>query len=170
MMKNNLCLRGHLAYDSVYKRERIIEESILGSDKEAFDTLYLYNTQIQYVFNLNTRQCQKQPLTRQWRDIGINPNSTSFGGILSWISCSSRCQPFDNNLGRKFHRFQRTKLAILQHMDLNSLHSSQCHIHQRSSWSHSHNFSLMSHQESKIQMSSFHVENVKIYKEIKRNR
>ena len=57
-------LRGHIAYDSIYKRERVIEESILGTDREAYDSLYLYNTQIQYVFNLKTRQCQKQPLTR----------------------------------------------------------------------------------------------------------
>lgn len=52
-----------ISYDSVYQRVRIIEEFRLGNDQEAYDILNLHALNVQYQFNLRTRQCTKLPLT-----------------------------------------------------------------------------------------------------------
>lgn len=72
-------VRGKLTYDSVYQRERIIEERILGSDQEFLDRLYLHNAQVEYVYNFKTKQCTKQTITRPWRNLGVPQNATSMG-------------------------------------------------------------------------------------------
>ena len=76
---NNGSFRARIGYDSVYKRERIIEEYTLGTDDEVFDVLYLHNVQTEYRFNLKTKECKKQPITRPWRDFGIPQNATFLG-------------------------------------------------------------------------------------------
>ena len=72
-------LRGYLSYDSVYQRERFIEEQRLGTDKEFFDNLYLHNQNVLYKFNLKTRECKKNPVDRPWRNFGIPQNATAYG-------------------------------------------------------------------------------------------
>ncbi len=60
--------RAKLSYDSIYKRVRVIEEYTLSSEDDFYDVLSLYNQNIEYVFNLKTKVCTKQPITRQWRE------------------------------------------------------------------------------------------------------
>ncbi len=72
-------LRGHVVYDAVYQRERVIEEQQLGKDVEFMDSLYLYNQKIQYDFNLKTKVCKKNPISRPWRNYGIPANATNYG-------------------------------------------------------------------------------------------
>ena len=74
-------IRGHIFYDAIYTRERIIEEEQLGRDHEALDNLYLYKDQIHYEFNLRTKQCRKQPLERPWRNYSIPLNATNHGEV-----------------------------------------------------------------------------------------
>ena len=76
---SNATFRGRVAYDSVYRRERLIEEYVLGSEDDVFENLYLHNLQIEYQFNLKTKVCKKQPITRPWRDFGIPQNATYLG-------------------------------------------------------------------------------------------
>lgn len=72
-------IRALLTYDSIYKRERIIDEFTLNQQDDFYDSLYLHNQNIEYRYNFKTKQCTKQALTRPWRDIGIPVNATSLG-------------------------------------------------------------------------------------------
>lgn len=57
-------IRAYLSYDSVYKRERIIDEFTLGSQDDFFDSLYLHNQNVEYKYNFKTKVCVKSALTR----------------------------------------------------------------------------------------------------------
>ena len=48
-------IRAHFSYDSVYKRERSIEEFRLGQEDDFYDVLRLWNTNTEYQFNLKTK-------------------------------------------------------------------------------------------------------------------
>ena len=72
-------IRAHITYDAIYQRERVIEEYVLGSDDEYFDVLYLHQQNIEYVFNLKTRNCTTRPRTRPWINFGVPQNATSYG-------------------------------------------------------------------------------------------
>jgi hypothetical protein len=72
-------VRAHISYDSTYKRERIIEERVLGTDEEYFDVLFLHNPGIEYRLNLKTKNCTTQPITRPWVNFGIPENATNLG-------------------------------------------------------------------------------------------
>lgn len=72
-------ISARLSYDAIYKRERVIEEFQLGKEDDFYDVLYLYNQKVEYRYNLKTKECQKLPITREWRDYGIPANSTSLG-------------------------------------------------------------------------------------------
>ena len=58
---------------------RLIEEHVLGSDREFYDNLFLFNKNIFYQFNLKTRECTKQPLQNPWVNFGVPENATSIG-------------------------------------------------------------------------------------------
>ncbi len=64
----NDMVRAYLSYDSIYKRERIIEEFQLGNQDDFYDTLYLHNQNVQYRYNFKTKTCVKTPVTRAWYD------------------------------------------------------------------------------------------------------
>ena len=72
-------VRARISYDAIYRRERVIEEYTLGSDDEYYDVLYLHDDNIEYRFNLKSRNCTKQTITRPWVDFGIPANATNFG-------------------------------------------------------------------------------------------
>jgi hypothetical protein len=71
--------RAYLAYDSIYKRERIIDEYILQNDREAFDVLRIFNSNIEYVYDFRNKTCKNQPISRPWRDFAIPANASSYG-------------------------------------------------------------------------------------------
>jgi hypothetical protein len=70
---------GHLLYDSVLQRERIIDEVYKNSTREFHDVLYLHKEQKQYKLNLETRVCVVEALTRPWRDMGIPEDAKCLG-------------------------------------------------------------------------------------------
>jgi hypothetical protein len=72
-------VRGRLTYDSVYHRERVVEEVDVGPQVTRNEILALFDSQIQYTFDFRTRTCTRAPITRAWRNFGIRPNATSFG-------------------------------------------------------------------------------------------
>jgi hypothetical protein len=72
-------VRAYLSYDAIYRRERVIEEYILGSDDEFFDVLYLHDAGLEYRLNLKTRNCTITSISRPWVNFGIPDNATSLG-------------------------------------------------------------------------------------------
>ena len=72
-------VRGRLSYDSVYRRERLVEEVDVSRHDDYYEILALFDSQIEYIYNFRARNCTRRPLTRAWRDFGIRPNATSFG-------------------------------------------------------------------------------------------
>ena len=70
---------GKYSYDSIGKRERKIEEQIIGTNTEFVDVLRLYNQQIEYRFNLKTRNCVKNAITEPFRNFDVPSNATFYG-------------------------------------------------------------------------------------------
>ena len=62
----NEVVRAKITYDSIYKRERVIDEFQLGAQDDFYDTLYLHNQNVQYRYNFKTKICVKEPNTRTW--------------------------------------------------------------------------------------------------------
>ena len=77
--EQNFDLLGRLSYDSLYHRERLIDEEDDAGDQDQFDTVSLFDLQVEFVFNFHTRNCSRRALTRPWRDFGIRANATSYG-------------------------------------------------------------------------------------------
>ena len=72
-------LRGRLSYDSTYHRERLIEEVETTSTDDFYDTLALFDSRIEFVYNFKTKNCTRREITRPWRDFGIQPDAQSYG-------------------------------------------------------------------------------------------
>jgi hypothetical protein len=67
------------SYDATYHRERVVERFDEGTQEEALDTLALFDSQIEFIYNFRARNCTRRPITRPWRDFGIRANDTSYG-------------------------------------------------------------------------------------------
>jgi hypothetical protein len=72
-------LRGRFTYDSVYHRVHIAEEVDVGRADDYYDIIRLFDSNIEYAYNYNARNCTRRPLTRPWRDFGIRPDAISRG-------------------------------------------------------------------------------------------
>ena len=70
---------GKLSYDSVNHRERLVDEVDEGSQEAFYETIALFNSKIEFIFNFKTRTCTRRELTRAWRDFGIRPTDRSYG-------------------------------------------------------------------------------------------
>jgi hypothetical protein len=77
--EQNFRVQGRLTYDAQGHRERFLDEIEQGSLDESFDTITLFDLQVEYVFNFRARNCTRRAVTRPWRNFGINPNDTSYG-------------------------------------------------------------------------------------------
>lgn len=71
--------RARLSYDATYHRERVIEEIDVGRQESFFDIIALFDSKLEFIYDLRNHNCTRRPLTRAWRDFGIRPNATSFG-------------------------------------------------------------------------------------------
>ena len=71
--------RAHYSYDSVGHRERIIEEVDFGSEEAFYDVIALFDSNMEYIYNLKSHNCTRRPITRPWRDFGIQPGARSYG-------------------------------------------------------------------------------------------
>jgi hypothetical protein len=74
--KTDFFSRGKIVYDAINQRERVIDEVVLGSDKEFYDVLYLHALQTEFRYSFKTRNCTAQKITRDWRDFRIPDNAT----------------------------------------------------------------------------------------------
>jgi len=72
-------VQARLTYDETYHRERVVEEVEQGTQDDTFDTIALFDLQVEFVYNFRARNCTRRPLTRPWRDFGIRANATSYG-------------------------------------------------------------------------------------------
>ncbi len=72
-------VEGRLSYDSTYHRERLADEVDQGSQESFYDTLALFDLQVEFVYNFRARNCTRRQITRPWRDFGIRANATSYG-------------------------------------------------------------------------------------------
>ncbi len=72
-------MRARISYDALYQRERVIEEFQLGKQDDVFDVLYLHKQNVEYRFNLRTKECNKTTVTREWRNFGIPSNAKYLG-------------------------------------------------------------------------------------------
>ncbi|XP_064603712.1 mammalian ependymin-related protein 1-like [Liolophura sinensis] len=68
-----------ISYDEVNRRIRRIEELDIGSDKDYYDELFLFDEFRMYRLNLRTRQCNVTGLSRPWHPYGIPPEATFDG-------------------------------------------------------------------------------------------
>ena len=72
-------VRGKLSYDSVYRRERLIDEVEQGGEDNYYESLSLFDSQVEFIYNFKTKNCSRYPITRQWRDFGIRSDARSYG-------------------------------------------------------------------------------------------
>ena len=72
-------VQGRLSYDATYHRERLIDEIETTSTDDFFDTLALFDSRIEFVYNFKTKNCTRREITRPWRDFGIQPDAQSYG-------------------------------------------------------------------------------------------
>ncbi len=72
-------LTGRVSYDSVYHRIRIVETIEAGSQETVLDVLTLYDTRVEFVYNIRYRNCTRRQVTGPWRDFGILPTDRSYG-------------------------------------------------------------------------------------------
>ncbi|KAL5009386.1 hypothetical protein ScPMuIL_014967 [Solemya velum] len=64
-----------ISYDEVNKRIRVIEEVRIGTKKEFFDVLELFNEQRRYVLDMATRKCNVTTLTFPFIPFGVPPDA-----------------------------------------------------------------------------------------------
>ncbi len=72
-------VRGRLSYDAANHRERLIDDVEEGSQDDTYDTVALFDLQVEFIYNFRARNCTRRQLTRPWRDVGIRANDTSYG-------------------------------------------------------------------------------------------
>jgi hypothetical protein len=72
-------LEGRLTYDSVYHRERVIEEVEQGTQDDHYDIIALFDLKVEFIYNIGKHNCSRREITRPWRDFGIRANDTSYG-------------------------------------------------------------------------------------------
>jgi hypothetical protein len=77
--QQKLIVSGKWSYDSVYRRVRILQDIHSADDESYFDILRLFESKIEFVLNVKTGNCTRQPLLRPWRDIGIQPGAINRG-------------------------------------------------------------------------------------------
>ncbi len=58
--------RYEISYDAIYKRTRFLEDYKLGTQNELYDVLTLYNQNVQYIYNLKTKVCEKTTISDKW--------------------------------------------------------------------------------------------------------
>jgi hypothetical protein len=77
--QQKLMVRGRLSYDATNHRERIIEEVDVGRQNSSYDIISWFDSKMEYIYDFNTRNCTRRPITRPWRNFGIRPDARSYG-------------------------------------------------------------------------------------------
>merc|ERR1712121_633824 len=77
--KFNYTKYAEITYDETNKRVREVEFLVEGSNKTAYDVLYLHNVNEEYRIDLKTKNCTKHPLSRPFIHFGIPPEARYVG-------------------------------------------------------------------------------------------
>merc|ERR1712121_554187 len=77
--KFNATQYAEITYDETNKRVREVEFLVEGSNKTAYDVLYLHNVNEEYRIDLKTKNCTKHPLSRPFIHFGIPPEARYVG-------------------------------------------------------------------------------------------
>merc|ERR1712154_159885 len=80
--KFNATQYAEITYDETNKRVREIEKLIEGSNKTAYDILYLHNVNEEYRIDLKTKNCTKHPLSRPFIPFGM-PDGAHYVGAAN---------------------------------------------------------------------------------------
>jgi len=70
---------GRLSYDGENRRTRTIEIVQNGTEKNAYDILYYQRCRTMFVYNLNTKECQRIKIDVPWKPMEIPENATYLG-------------------------------------------------------------------------------------------
>jgi hypothetical protein len=76
--KEQFRMEGRFSYDANFHRERLADEVDEAGQRDFYETLALFESQIEFVYNFRARNCTRRPIIRPWRDFGIRPNDTSY--------------------------------------------------------------------------------------------
>jgi hypothetical protein len=71
-------LNGNLSYDATNQRQRIVYFVDVLSWEARYDSIYLFNENVKYVYSLTSQKCYKRPLKYAWKDLGV-PKEAKFG-------------------------------------------------------------------------------------------
>jgi hypothetical protein len=77
--EQKFAVEGKLSYDAVYHRERLVDEVDEGTQEDFYDTVSLFDSKVEYVYNFKARNCTRREIMRPWRDFGIRPDARSYG-------------------------------------------------------------------------------------------
>jgi hypothetical protein len=77
--QQNFLVRGRFTYDSVYHRERLIEDVEEGSQENFYDTIALFDGRIEFVYDLRAHNCSRRQITRPWPNFAIPADARSYG-------------------------------------------------------------------------------------------
>jgi len=77
--QQKFAVEGRLSYDATYRRERLVEEIEEGTQDDFYDTIALFDSRVEFVYNFKARNCTRREIQRPWRDFGIRPTDESYG-------------------------------------------------------------------------------------------
>merc|ERR1711963_1028531 len=80
--KFNATQYAEITYDETNKRVREVEFLVEGSNKTAYDVLYLHNVNEEYRIDLKTKNCTKHPLSRPFIPFGM-PDGAHYVGAAN---------------------------------------------------------------------------------------
>ncbi len=73
-------LNGNLSYDATNQRQRIVYFVDILIWEARYDSIYLFNDNVKYVYSISSGKCYKRPLKYQWKDLGV-PKEAKFGRV-----------------------------------------------------------------------------------------
>lgn len=77
--KEQTTIRGTVSYDAVYHRTRVTEDIATSDDDVVLDILTLYDSGLEFVYDVIKHTCTRFEIQTPWQDYGIAENATSYG-------------------------------------------------------------------------------------------
>ena len=71
--------RSFYSYDSVFKREKIVQETNVNGKLDAGEYIRLYSQNLEYFYNYNSKQCTKNTIKTTFREFGVPAGATYAG-------------------------------------------------------------------------------------------
>ena len=77
--KQRIMVTSRLTYDSVHQRVRIIEDIQVGRAESFYESIRLFQDNLEFTIDLKSGDCVRSTLNQPWRDIGVPPGAQSYG-------------------------------------------------------------------------------------------